>query len=221
MRRKPTPTVDHDAQVTRFAWWISFFATLTLIAVLGLARSAQAMTLPAAPAPVATAVLTAVDDEGFEGEAEASEDEEFEFGECDEAEEECEEDGPADGFEAPDECILNSAKAMVLSLGNHDKVRLQIKYTTTAPTAVKIAYGLHGGKGSLYLGDEKKQLGRKGVLRLDKSLTETQMAKVAAAKGFTVRLRVAAAPGYCAPFFDWQLDDRRPTPAGLSWLQSE
>jgi hypothetical protein len=217
MRRKPGAALDHDAHLAHVAWWVAFVATIALVAILGLARSAQAAT--AAETPFASHLIAF--DEGDEDEAEASEDEEFEFGECDEPEEECEEDGPADGFEAPDECILNSAKAIVLSLGNHDKVRLQIKYTTTAPTAVKIAYGLHGSKGSLYLGDEKKQLGRKGVLRLEKSLTETQMAKVAAAKGFTVRLRVAAAPGYCAPFFDWQLDDRQPTPAGLSWLQSE
>ena len=38
------------------------------------------------------------------------------------------------------------------------------------------------------------------------------MAKVMAAKGFTVRLRVPAAPGYCKPFFDHQLDVRRADP---------
>ena len=59
------------------------------------------------------------------------------------------------------------------------------------------------------------------MLHLTRSLTESQMAKVMAAKGFTVRLRVPDAPGYCQAFFDHQLDIRRATPSGLSWQQSE
>jgi hypothetical protein len=47
------------------------------------------------------------------------------------------------------------------------------------------------------------------------------MAKARAAKGFTVRLRVPGAPRYCASLFDRQLDVRRATPGGLTWLQSE
>jgi hypothetical protein len=86
---------------------------------------------------------------------------------------------------------------------------------------VAVDYGLHGAKGSLYLGGEKKQFAREGILRLTKNLTESQMAKVMAAKGFTVRLRVAAAPGYCKAFFDHQLDIRRATPTGLAWQQAE
>jgi hypothetical protein len=35
-----------------------------------------------------------------------------------------------------------------------------------------------------------------------------------------VRLRVAAAPGYCSSFFDHQLKVRRATPSGLAWSQS-
>ena len=46
------------------------------------------------------------------------------------------------------------------------------------------------------------------------------MAKALAAKGFTVRLRVPAAPGYCHAFFDRQLDVRRATPTGLCLASS-
>ena len=59
------------------------------------------------------------------------------------------------------------------------------------------------------------------MLRLTEDLTEAQMAKVMAAKGFTVRLRVPAAPGYCQAFFDHQLNVRRATPSGLAWRASE
>jgi hypothetical protein len=40
-----------DAAAARFAWCAAFFATLSLIAVLGIARSAQALTLPESGVP--------------------------------------------------------------------------------------------------------------------------------------------------------------------------
>jgi hypothetical protein len=213
-----------EADLARFAWWISFFATLTLVVTLGVAHSAQARTVPAA-ATIPAAAAPSADDEDFEDEAESSEDEDFEGYDCDEEIEECEEDesdeGSEDGPEAPVECILTSARAAVFAAANHDRVRLQVNYKTTAPTAVTVDYGLHGGKGSLFLGSERKRFGKQGVLRLSRNLTEPQMAKVTAAKGFTVRLRVPEAPRYCASLFDRQLDVRQTTPSGLAWLQSE
>jgi hypothetical protein len=220
MRRRPASIADHDAQLVRFAWWAAFLATLSLAAILGLARSAQAMTLPVA-VPAVTAAPDAFEDEdeGEGEEAEASEDEEFELDDCGE-EEECEDFGEDDGTEAPAECLLSSADATVFATANRDRVRLQIRYTTTAPTPVAVAYGLHGSKGSLYLGGDRQRFATRGVLRLTRDLSEQQMAKVMAAKDFTVRLRVAAAPGYCKAFFDRQLDIRHPTPSGLSWEQA-
>jgi hypothetical protein len=215
MRRRPTTLTAEDATI-RFAWWVAFFATLTLVAVLGLAKSAQALTTAAAGTPGVVAAPVPPAEEADE--AEASEDEDFEFDEC-EADEECEEE--EEGLKAPQECLLSNAEATVFATANKDKVRLQIRYTTTAPTAVAVAYGLHGSKGSLYLGDEKKKFAKAGVLRLTRDLTEDQMAKVMAAKGFTVRLRVPAAPGYCNAFFDHQLDIKRATPSGVAWEQSE
>jgi hypothetical protein len=203
----------------RFAWWAAFCATLTLIAILGIAKSAQALTVPPTGPPGIVAAPAPPADEESEDEAEASEDEGFEAEECEADEEECEEDEA--GPNAPQECLLSSAEATVFATANKDKVRLQLRYTTSAPTAVAVDYGLHGAKGSLYLGGEKKQLAKQGVLRLTKDLTEAQMTKVMAAKGFTVRLRVPAAPGYCKAFFDRQLNSRRATPSGLAWQQSE
>jgi hypothetical protein len=220
MRRKPT-TVTVVPVPVRIAWWVSFFATLALIAILSLAKSAQALSLPPASGvdPVfllAPAANEAEDEE--EDEAEASEDEGLEAEECEAGEEEeCEDES---GAEAPAECLLSGAQAKIFASGNRDRVRLQIRYTTTSPTAVAVDYGLHGAKGSLYLGSEKKHFGKKGVLRLNRDLTEAQMAKVMAAKDFTVRIRALTAPRYCQPFFDRHLTVRRATPAGLTWLQS-
>lgn len=214
MRRRVAAASTDEATAIRFAWWAAFFTTLTLIAVLGIAKSAQALTVPPTGTPGTLAAPAPVYDE--DEEAEASEG----FEECEEDEEECEEEVD-DATEAPAECLLSSAEASVTASANKDQVRLQVRYETSSPTAVAVEYGLHGGKGSLYLGGEKKQFARHGVLRLTRTLTETQMAKVMAAKGFTVRLRVPAAPGYCKSFFDHQLDSRRATPTGLAWRQAE
>jgi hypothetical protein len=220
MKRRATAVASDEATAIRFAWWAAFFTTLTLIAVLGIAKSAQALTVPPATVPGIVAAPVPPADEEFEDEAEASEDEGFEDENCGvEEDEECEDEGGA--AEAPAECLLTSAQATVAVAPNHDSVRLQVRYVTSTPTAASVDYGLHGGKGSLYLGGEKKRLAKQGVLRLTETLTETQMAKVMAAKGFTVRLRVPAAPGYCQAFFDYQLDLRQATPNGVSWRPAE
>jgi hypothetical protein len=217
MRRRHIAAAGSEAAAVRFAWCAAFFATLTLVAALGLAKSAQALTIPHSDGPSALAAPLSGDDS--EDEAEAGEEEELELEECEAEDEECEEEVGLG--EAPQECLLTSALVSIATSANRDQVRLQVRYTTSVPTAVSLSYGLHGSKGSLYLGDEEKHLGRQGVLRLSKNLTETQMARATAAKGYAVRLRVPAAPGYCHPFFDYQLDVRQATPSGLSWRPSE
>lgn len=220
MRRRPALAASPEDHAARFAWWVAFLVTICLVAALGLARSAQAATAPGPALP--TLSLLAFDDED---EAEASEDDEgFEFEFCEDEDEaeycEAEEDGPG-GPEAPPECLLSSAQASVSATPNRDRVKLQIRYSMSSPSAVAVDYGLHGAKGSLFLGSERRQLGRSGVLRLSEDLSEIQMTKVLAAKNFVVRLRVPAAPRYCQSLFDRQLDVRRATPAGLTWQQSE
>ncbi len=220
MRRKPG-LASPDAHAARIAWWAAFLATVVLIALLSLVRSAQALT-PAgggeagAHAGAAAAPPIWEDEE----EAEASEEEELEWEEC-EAEDEAEavECEAEDAAEAPGECLLSSADATVSA--SRDKVRLRLRVTTTLPTAVAVDYGLHGAKGSLFLGSEKKRVVAASVMHLTKRLSDAQMTKVLAAKNFTVRFRIPAAPAYCRAFFDRQLDVRRATPSGLSWSQSE
>jgi hypothetical protein len=220
MRRKSSALTTDDAAAARFAWCAAFFATLTLVAVLGIAKSAQALTVPPTGAPAIVAAPVPASDEEDEDEAEASEDEGFEDESCGvEEDEECEDE--SDDQEAPQECLLTSAQASVAVAPSQARVRLRVRYATSMPTAASVEYGLHGGKGSLYLGGEKKHLARQGVLRLSESLTAAQMAKVMAAKGFTVRFRVPAAPGYCKRFFDYRLDVKRTTPSGLSWRPAE
>lgn len=201
---------------------VSFFVTICLVAVLCLAHSAQAATLPALAIPGPAAL--ALDDE-LEDEAEASEEDEgFEFEICEDEDEaefcEAEEDGPG-GPEAPPECLLSNAQVSVSAAPNRDRVKLQVRYAMSSPSAVTVDYGLHGSRGSLFLGSERRQFARNGVYRLSEDLSESQMTKVMAARSFTVRLRVPAAPRYCQSLFERQLDLRRATPAGVTWQQSE
>ena len=180
---------------------LSLLAALALTALLAFAASAPAEEGDGLETPVSTG-----------SELEVEECEVNEADECVVTEE---------GAEVPEECLLSSAEATVFASGNSDKVRLQLRYTATTPTAVAVAYGLHGSKGSLYLGEEKKRFGKKGVLRLNRGLTEAQMSRVMAAKDFAVRIRILEAPGYCQDYFDRQLTVRRATPSGLTWLQAE
>jgi hypothetical protein len=222
MRWRHATTAENAARAARLAWTVSFLATLTLVAVLAMAKSAQALPMPGV-AGVATAAAAPPPDEELENEdeaeAEASEGEELEAEECEEGEEEeCEEGA---GPEAPRECLLSSAEATVVASPHQDRVRLLVRYTTSFPTTVAVAYGLHGAKGSLSLGSDKKHFAKEGVLHLTKRLTDTEMAKVLAAKGFTVRLHALAAPSRCNPLFDRQLDVRQATPSGLAWSESK
>jgi hypothetical protein len=198
---------------------------LATIVLLGLTGPAQALALPTVDGPTLPRLFSAPAAEEDEGEAATSEGEEVEgegeWCEALEAEEECEEAEGESSSMTPPECVLSSAEATVFAAANQDRVRLQVRYRIAVPTTVTIAYGLHGAKGSLFLGSEKKRFGKKGVLRLNRNLTEAQMAKVVAAKDFTVRLRPTGAPGWCQPFFERQLDLRHATPSGFSWEQSE
>lgn len=199
---------------------MSFFVTIAIVAVLGIARSAQAATAPTLGLPTPSPLLAAAFDED-EDEAEASEDDEFEFELCEDEEESefCEaEEEDGDRPEAPPECLLTRAEASISAAPNRDRVRLQIRYAMSSPGTVIVDYGLHGSRGSLFLGSERRQFGRQGVLRLTETLTEAKMEKVVAARSYTVRLRVPAAPRYCQSLFERQLDVRQATPSGLSWL---
>jgi hypothetical protein len=193
-------------------------ALLVLLGLLCIAPSAPALSVPG---PIASEVLVAPAGEEEQGEAAASEEEGIE------AEEECEEEEPgecdeeAGGPEAPAECLLTTLQPAAFAFGNSDKVRLQVRYTAAYSTSIRVESGLHGAKGSLFLGSERKRFGKKGVLQLSRKLAESQMAKVMAARDFTVRLRVLDAPRWCGSYFDRHLTVRRATPRGLTWLPSE
>lgn len=205
-----------SARAVRLAWLASFLATLALVAILAMAKSAQALTVADPGDAGALAATTSPPDL----ESEEGEEGEFEAEECEEGEEEaCEEEDA--GPEAPSECVLGSAQATVFATPAQDKVRLVVRYTAVSPTMVAVDYGLHGSKGSLYLGQSRKRFSRAGVFRQTETLSEAQMAKVTGAKDFTVQLYAVDAPNYCHHYFDRHLTARHAAPSGLIWADPE
>jgi hypothetical protein len=217
MKRKPSPASIEEAQLIRLAWWASFFATVALIAILGLARSAKALTLPAGD-PLATAsAFVAAEDEESEDEEEG-EYSECEFAEGEAEEEECEAEAEEDeAAQAPRECVLASASATVTAATNSDKVRLVIRYTAYSPGSIQISYWLRGGKGPLSLGHDRSHIGTHGVIRDTDTLSSAQMSRTLAARIFTIQLRPAHAPHACNHLLDRHLTVRKNASGRLTW----
>jgi hypothetical protein len=222
MRWRHDTAAEEGAGMARFAWLVSFFATLSLVAILALAKSAQALPVLDAinlPTPAAASPPAAVDaeeeDDGDE------EDDFFEVEECGEDDADCEAEDEEGGPEAPEDCLLSSAEATVFAAGAQEKLRLVIHYTTVEPTVVAVSWGLHGSKGSLYLGQSKERFGRSGAFRQTETLTEPQMAKAAGARDFTIQLYAAEAPRFCRKYFEQHLTARHAAPSGLTWADPE
>ena len=213
MKRKPSTANSEEAQLIRLAWWASFFATLALIAILGLARSAQALTLPTGGPLAAASAFVPPEEEESEGEEE-------EFAECEtagEEPEECETRSEEEDVEAPRECILSSASATVTVATHSDKVRLAIRYTAYSPGAIRVVHSLRGAKGPLSLGSDTSHLGTHGVIRDTDTLSSAQMTRVLAARNFTIQLRPAHAPHYCDRLLDRRLTVRHNASGRLTW----
>lgn len=213
MKQERSTADIEETQLIRLAWWASFFATVALIAILGLARSAQAMTPPAGdPLTAATTFLPEEEEEG---------EEEGEFGECEfseeEGEEACEEGYEEEGAEAPRECVLSSASATVSAATKGKKVSLVVRYTAYSPGSVQVTSWLRGSKGPLSLGSDRSHLGTHGVIRATDTLTAAQMTKALAARSFTIQLRPAHAPRYCDSLLDRHLTVRHNTSGRLTW----
>lgn len=230
MRLAPpaTPTAPPaEGRAARVAWLVSFLITLSVIAILLLAKSAQAATLPLPPllgGGSATLVVPGAEElEDDESELEGGEGE-FEVEECEvdeEGEEEAEEEACEEDADAPPECVLSSADALVSAKVDAGKLRLDVRYTTFSPAAVAVEYRLRGGKGQLNLGKETKRFSRDGVLHHVDSLGKSQMAKVAAAREFTVELHAVNSPRYCRDLYERHLTLRRHAPGGFVWLDPE
>jgi hypothetical protein len=121
----------------------------------------------------------------------------------------------------PEECLLRTARTRVFTYAAQDKIRLVVRYTSFAPADVIVAYRLSGGKGSLSLGEVKDRFSKKGLFRATEKLSKAQMAKVRAAKRFTVDLNIPAAPNFCRRYETRHLTIKRIVHSQVVWFQSD
>lgn len=201
--------------IARVAWLATFVVPLVLAGLLLAAKTTHAATGAALIVPLALDEELEAEEEGEleEGSCEEAEGE-FEAGElsgaeleeiCGEEEDDAELKAAGSSKVAPEECLVRSSRARVVAHLSQNTVRLTVGYTTYEPTVATLDYGLTGGKGSLQMGAAKRHLGRSGVLRLSKRLSDAQMAKVQSGGHFTVHLHGTEAPSSCRPFETEQL----------------
>ena len=170
---------------------------LLLLCALGTAATAQASLLPLADQIrplVAEEEETEAEEAGDEAE-EAQIEREI----CEEDPELCEEEEaePKDKGKKDDGCLLQSAKASLTANPGKQRLRLSVHYKTLQPTTVSVEASLQNSKGAIRLGTDHARFRRSGVYRDTYELTEKQMKKAAAARGFSVELHVVNAPTSC------------------------
>ncbi len=213
--------------VVRLAWLATFVVPLVLTGLLLAVKTSHAS--PAGKGPIPLALEEEVEDEGEPAEdacetaEDGSEEDELEEVEvevvCEEAEDSGKRKAAVNDSVAPEKCLVRSANARVVAYTPRDTVRLTLGYTTYAPTAATVDYSFSGGRGSLRIDTVKRHLGRSGVLRLTKSLSDAQMAKVQPGGHFTVRLHSAEAPGSCSRFETEQLSVKHASKRLAVWSQ--
>ena len=121
----------------------------------------------------------------------------------------------------PANCLLRSARALLFAYPSRDRVRLVIRYTTFAPASVGVNFRLGGGKGAQKLGAATRRFAASGLFRVTEKLGRKKMAKVLAARRFTVTMGIAAAPRICQRFYTRHLTVRRKVGGQTVWYQSD
>jgi hypothetical protein len=135
-----------------------------------------------------------------------------------EEDEECDEDGET---LPPEECLLRTARARVLTYTAQGRIRLVIRYTAFSPAEVRVGYRLSGARGGLRLRTARRRLAERGLFRLDQSLRANGIEKVRAARRFTVIMHIAATPRYCLRYDTRHLTIRRIVHSQVVWFQSD
>ncbi len=159
-------------------------------------------------------VLSAEDEcESFEDEESFEEEFEGETGEC-------EGEQATGGPVPPEECLLRTARARLLTYSSQNKVRLLIRYTAFSQAEIFVDYHLSGGRGSLKLGSAHQHFGRRGLFRDTERLTPGEMERVRAARTVTVSMTVPEAPRYCRRYQTRRLTTRRGTRNRIVWRQA-
>ncbi len=208
MTERPA-TPEREVNLTRIAWLVSIVTPVVLVGLLCLAKAASsAPAVEGPPAPPDPALTEELEEECFE----------FEEGvlECEGAEATAEA-GPL----PPEECLLQTARARVLTYASRNRLRLVVRYTSLAPTRAYLDFRMRNGEDSLRLGLVRRHLGRSGVLHLGQSLGEDRMQRARQARAFLLTLDLPSTPSYCQRYFTRRLSLRKTVQGQTVWFQSD
>ena len=222
MRARPLAPASREHHTARFAWIVSFIATLALFVLLSVAYTAQAQPLPTSPAgpllPLAFEEEEEEEDEWGETEWEEAEEEWCEEEDEESGEEWCVEEEEAE--EEAAECVVTEASGRVVARANRRRLDLIVRYRAEHPAAVTIRWSLRGRKGRLGFGTERARFSRSGTYRHSEShLSRRRMAKALASREFRVTVRAVNTPSYCKSEFDLRLSSRHGSRARPSWTE--
>lgn len=202
MTHRPT-NPGREMNLTRLAWLVSIAAPVALIGLLCLVKAASATAAQQpAPEPITANQL---EEECFEWEEGGLE--------CEEAE--------GVGPRAPEECLLRTARARVVSSPSRNRLLMIVRYSTVEPTHAYLDFQMRKGAESLDLGVVRRHLGNSGVLRLTETLGDVRMERARDASDYLLTLDVPTAPSYCQPFFTRLLSLRRTVHRQTVWFQSD
>ena len=202
-----------ELNLTRLAWLVSIVAPVVLIGLLCLVKAASA-TAAVNPAPeLPTAPM--VESEEEEGEEACFE---WEVGvlECEEPEGAAEE-----GTYPPEECLLRTVQARVVSSPSHNRLRFIVRYSMVVPTRAYLDFEVHKGHDSLALGIVKRHLGKSGMVRISESLGSGQIEMARNASDYLLTLDIPSTPSSCQPYLSRRLSQKRTLHGQTVWLQSD
>jgi hypothetical protein len=199
-------TPERDVSLTRLAWLVSIATPVALIGLLCLLKAAHAAA-PVAGPPSASA--EELEEECFE----------FEEGvlECEQLEPDTSEAGPF----PPEECLLRTARARVLTYATRNRLRAVVRYSSLAPTRAYIDFRMRSGSASLSLGLVRRHLSRRGVIRLSASLDGPRMELARDAREFVLTMDLPSTPDHCRRHFTRRLTVKRTVEGQSVWFQSD
>ena len=202
-----------EMNLTRLAWLVSIATPVVLIGLLCLAKAASSHRAVRGHRNAGTGRRTdEVEEECFEWEEGVLE--------CEDRRSEAE--AKAARY-PPEECLLRTARARVVSSPSRNRLRFIVRYTTVDPDAgLPRLPDAQGRADSLDLGVVKRHLGRSGVLRLTRDPRQRpDGAGPQTPATILLTLDIPSAPSYCQPYFTRRLALRRTVHGQTVWFQSD
>jgi hypothetical protein len=237
MRRRVNRPSLGEINTAGLVYWIGLIATAALILLIGPVGPAQAHT---ATAPAHFGAPFSEPHVAIEEQEEQEEREELETAEsqsiqewfaCEELEDEAARESCENKLEAREEhegqertqeiqekCGVSEVDAHAVVKPASGVIHVLVRYSVFSPAAIKVAYKVRGRKGGTRLGHANASFSGSGSFHDTLRPGKKRLARVLAARTFSVQLQAADAPGWCADEFSEELSSHR---GGLVWSEAK